>query len=503
MQEITQEMAEGRKQRRRGWVKNAIIVFLAVMLALTFFSNTILNYSLAEVATSRTSSGSITTKIRGTGVVQAGEIYSVEVGETRRIKSVVTAVGDTVGAGDTLFLLEDQESEELALAQDALAARKMDYQKALLDMSPSNYAVENNTVSELKEDYQKTVNERAVLGASVMSVTAAAEAVRLAQNNADELSAQKTVLEGRLASLADGAEDGGEATALAGQLADVSQKLIEAESALRAAQNTLERETSIQSADNAVTAAERALTQYQLSLAATKASDQAALTKAQLDLNAMADEIAALEKQVAVLAASAVGGEITARSGGVVSTINVTAGSNTTPGTPLATIEMTDIGYTAQISLTTQQAKDFKPGDKAEVTTGSWWGPEVQAVIQSVRDDPESPGTGKIVTFALEGEVTSGETLNFTLSQKTANYDVIVPNSAIHTDNNGTFVLLITEKNSPLGTRYAATRVDVTVLASDDTNSGVSGGLTAWDNVITTASKTVQPGDYVRLAEGA
>ena len=39
---------EGRKKRE--WVKNAAIVFLTIMLILTFFSNTIMNYSLPEVA---------------------------------------------------------------------------------------------------------------------------------------------------------------------------------------------------------------------------------------------------------------------------------------------------------------------------------------------------------------------------------------------------------------------------------------------------------------------
>lgn len=37
-------------KKRREWIKNAAIVFLVIMLILTFFSNTIMNYSLPEVA---------------------------------------------------------------------------------------------------------------------------------------------------------------------------------------------------------------------------------------------------------------------------------------------------------------------------------------------------------------------------------------------------------------------------------------------------------------------
>ena len=52
-------------------MKNAAIVFLTIMLILTFFSNTIMNYSLPEVATQYVQSGSITAKVRGTGNVEA------------------------------------------------------------------------------------------------------------------------------------------------------------------------------------------------------------------------------------------------------------------------------------------------------------------------------------------------------------------------------------------------------------------------------------------------
>ena len=35
---------------RRAWVKNVAIIFLVILLLLTFFSRTILNYSLPEVS---------------------------------------------------------------------------------------------------------------------------------------------------------------------------------------------------------------------------------------------------------------------------------------------------------------------------------------------------------------------------------------------------------------------------------------------------------------------
>ena len=119
--------------KRRDWVKNAAIVFLTVMLLLTFFSQTIMNYSLPEVATQYVQSGSITAKIRGSGTVESGDPYEVKVTETRKVASVAVRAGDTVQKGDILYYLEDKDSEELKAALDALEKAEKAYESALLN----------------------------------------------------------------------------------------------------------------------------------------------------------------------------------------------------------------------------------------------------------------------------------------------------------------------------------------------------------------------------------
>ena len=109
--------------------------------------------------------------------------------------------------------------------------------------------------------------------------------------------------------------------------------------------------------------------------------------------------------------------------------------------------------------------------------------------------------TNKTLTFDLEGDVTSGSEITVSVGQKSANYDTIIPNSAIRTDSNGSFVLAVTAKNSPLGNRYIAKRVAIEVLAADDTNSAVTADLNNGDYVITTSSAPVASGDMVRLAD--
>ena len=94
------------KVKRREWVKSCAIVFLSVLLVLTFFSNTIMNRSLPEVAAQYVESGAINARIRGTGSVSANEVYEVSLAQTRKIRSVLVKVGQEISAGDPLFQLE-------------------------------------------------------------------------------------------------------------------------------------------------------------------------------------------------------------------------------------------------------------------------------------------------------------------------------------------------------------------------------------------------------------
>ena len=168
-------MNENGGKKRREWVKNAAIIFLSVMLVLTFFSNTFMNYSLPEVAAQYVQSGTITAKIRGTGTVESGDPYNVKITETRTISSVLVKTGDKVEKGAPLLLLEDKESKELTDAQTALDKAMLTFELAMLgkDVSNSVYNnVQSGNISSMAayqsrivaaeaeiDKYQKSVNE--------------------------------------------------------------------------------------------------------------------------------------------------------------------------------------------------------------------------------------------------------------------------------------------------------------------------------------------------------
>ena len=150
--------------------------------------------------------------------------------------------------------------------------------------------------------------------------------------------------------------------------------------------------------------------------------------------------------------------------------------------------------------MTNQQAQRLSVGDPAELVN-AWRYDDVQVTLSSIKPDPNNPGQNKLLTFDVTGNgVIAGQSLSLSVGQKSATYDMTVPNSAIREDSNGKFILVISSKSSPIGTRYFATSVDVEVLASDDTRSAISGGVESYSYVITTSTKPVEAGKQVRLA---
>ena len=264
--------------------------------------------------------------------------------------------------------------------------------------------------------------------------------------------------------------------------------------------NTLkDKENDYKSAKDRVESCQDTLDDLTFALAEQKKADGKIAASQQLDLDNSLKEIQEQEEIVAKLQSNSTGAEVTAKVSGQISSLNVTAGRDANAGDTLAVIEVVDRGYTVRLPVTNEQSQKVRIGDKATVSN-YYWGEELDVTLTQIVNDPSKPGQGKMLVFTINGDVSSGQNVTLSVGERSANYDSIVPNSAVRTDTNGTFVLVLTVKSSPLGNRYIATRVDVNVLAQDDTMAAVS-GLSMGDYVITTSSKPLEAGMQVNMVE--
>ena len=572
-------MNENGGKKRREWVKNAAIIFLSVMLVLTFFSNTFMNYSLPEVAAQYVQSGTITAKIRGTGTVESGDPYNVKISETRTISSVLVKTGDKVEKGAPLLLLEDKESKELTDAQAALDKAMLDFELALLsgDISNSTFQnVQNGNVASINtyqsrivaaeaeiDRWQKQVDEATNAinqlktaqvnvdaggtpdtGSEQNKVNAAQAAlnsdeVKIAKDKISEWQAAQATCQAtidkyneNIASSVSGNGFVNQVTEDEYQLAlknrEQYQSLInerqafinnnpdkvkaydEKVKALADANKALaDKQNSKENSTNSLTVQtqnwQTELDKRNIQLKAAQDTKEQLLKDISTELN-LDYQLDSLQKQrddIAEMQAKAVGASIEAPISGTITSVTVKAGDEAQPDTALVTMQPEGKGFTMSFSVTNDQAKRLSVGDKADLVN-SWRYSDMDITLASIKPDTTDPGQKKLLTFDITGdEVTPGQSLNVSVGQKSANYDLIVPNSAIREDSNGKFILIVESKSSPLGNRYVATRVDVEVLASDDTQSAVSGALYGSEFVITTSTQPVEAGKLVRLANNS
>ena len=686
--ECEDKMDEKTASKRRDWVKNAAIIFLAVMLVLTFFSNTIMNYSLPEVATQYVQRGTITAKVRGTGTVEATDPYNVMVKESRVISSVAVKQGDTVEKDQVIYYLEDAESDELKKAEDELEDLELAYMKGLFGgtVSPeiinkvasgrtdtfatyqakvtdmvnrleaakarvdecqknvdaltlqstkdTNNATVNTKPDELNRDQATTdlasAQERferdkaetiAELNAQISELTsqisdlekliAGAEtnagsssgtgtgnppagtttstyddqkkaAVKKLYNKVTEIktaaekgnitganavtveekssitetldglkksfsslqtaissagkdadyqtlyadynailiqissidanssnlnnySDNKTVLANKKAKLA----------SLQKELAEVQAITASSDGGVQDAQNRLNQAnkniSEITAANSQASVAwQNRLADANAALKAAQAvydllkqeqTELAADINAELDLSKASKDIQEKKDEIAKLKEKSEGSAIVAPVAGTISNLAYVAGETTKPEEAAAVIQVDGKGYTVSFSVTNEQSKKVQVGDVGELQN-AWYYDDAMVTLAAIKPDPESNGQKKLLVFNVTGSsIQAGQSLNISVGQRSAEYELTVPNSAIREDKNGKFILIVESKSGPISNRYIATRVDVEVLASDDNNTAISAGLYGYEYVITTSTKPVEAGKQVRLNE--
>lgn len=600
------------KIKKRGWVKNAAIIFLFAMLVLTFFSNTIMNRSLPEVATANIVPGTISSRIRGSGTIEAAESYQIKTRDSRKIQSVLVKLEQEVKVGDSLILLGEGEGADLSSAREAVASAEFAYNQKLISVSMQSNELQTVRAKEklenaIKQQENTKVNpadittaearlnianeklRNGVPGAPTIAEVEAAAAAMNQKNNEleqkkiqdktkydtliyianqkheqakadntdpDMVNATEEQWQAFVAQKFGGAVDNaalgpllnktlpndidddvikynvdgnplkltyyGSFVFVKKEIADsyvAIEKLkaeldtltedyetldkkyktmnaaliLEQESAQKAYNAVMERKNAYEAARDEAVQAQVALEQ----LLSNKKLDN-------LELQNLRRSLGEAQARLARLAADVgPGGEIKSEVNGVIKQINVSAGDTSEPGMPLLVIEVPDRGYNATVTVTREQASKLKIGASAEVFAGYWgWGEQIKAKLIAILPDKENPQGNKKLLFELSGEkLESGTQVNISVSEETKQYETTVPNAAVRTDSNGSFVYVVEVKNSPLGNRYVATRVDVQVLAKDDAMSAISGALPSWGYVITSSSKPIEAGHLVKLAE--
>ena len=536
--------------KKRSIIRGIVIVFLVILLVLTFFSNTIMNKSLAQVTTSAVTSGKLTERIRGNGTVEPQQSYEVTVSESATIDTIMVKKGQEVKKGDILFTLVGSTSDEITKAQSALRAAELAYQQYLVDQSDSdkqqdegirkarealNDAITkrdeaaanesyNNELKNAKSNTQSAIEYQTTIKSKLESTISAIDMDDYSMA-APEYTGDIILLKGRY-------DDANRLYELAvsSNSDDVSEKestMIEARDTYENAKASLRENlvNQLSDAENEISRLNSELSSYDESNALggmsiseldkdiqakqkeleeliQKAADktESNQTVNDLKLEGLKADVDEAQKELDKAKEKANSNDIVSKYNGIVGDINTKIGSKVNEGDTVMSIDITDEGYLVKIKVEGEKAKKAQKG--AEVDILNNFNNDIQAELTNIKNDTVAGSKNMILEFNITGNVNVGANLELSIPCGSGNYDAIVPKSAVYEDKKGnSFVLVTKSKSSPLGNRYYAEKVEVEVVASDETSRAVRGGISAGDYVITAASKPVSPKDQVRMKD--
>lgn len=141
---------------RRKTTGKAAVIFLAVMLILTFFSNTINNFTLPKVTYETPASGALIKEVTGTGNVEANTVRDLYVRSSMKVTGVLVKAGDTVKKGQTLLTLDTSDiGNQLKDEQDKVAQKKLSLEKLIEAGSPGNLLDLDKAVQTARQNVDK------------------------------------------------------------------------------------------------------------------------------------------------------------------------------------------------------------------------------------------------------------------------------------------------------------------------------------------------------------
>lgn len=355
------------------------------------------------------------------------------------------------------------------------------------------YALEDNT--ELKTQYTETKKLDDILQSKKTALKTAEKEYSAAQTVYDNAVAEKEITDKSVEKIRNGYKYA--------KVKEYEVKISEQEDILDALEDAAEKASEYLSeleSENSESEETLRNNVKNLQKQIAELSDQNKLQS--LELEKMKKQLDKAAKEVEKLQGKYTQSEVVSPVSGVIDSVNILSGQKTQPDTPLVEIALAEQGFKLTMTATLEQAAKLRIGSQAEITSYVPYDSKVTATLTAIKNDTANPQSRqKILEFTIDGNVTPGQTLSLAAGDKNASYENTVPNTAIREDGDGKYVLVVEAKSTPISTRYIARRASVTVLASDDTRSAITGDFDSYSYVIATSSKPINSGEQVKLVE--
>ena len=477
----------GPTHTNRRLIANIGVVFVSILLLMTFFSNTIYTFNLASVVLAHSTEGSIKRNASGTGIVNFSTTDYYYAGNSGKI-ALLVAEGESVAAGNELCTITaDLEDLNQSLEENKAAGERLAFQ---LEKAAADQTYAQESLAQLK------------VGQAVSSEVSRVDTAEF-DYELERLTVSVENAKKDLADLKILYEQG------AVPEKDISDKQTTLDDLLRQIEQLNSRkQKAIEDYNRAVRQSNEAAQKSREQAATAYEDRKRELEKSIQDLRYQITEceqsIAAnkreIEKYEAQLNAN---GKITVVSdrAGIVQTRNSNLGNGSfvNKNDLILRVGAKAEGFSAVFGLP-ENVDYLNVGDAVTFHIRSRSLYNVSGIIRNIRIE-----NGQLrveVQFQADG-VIGGETAEINVHHTSTLYRSLVPNNAVRVDRDGEYLLFVEMVKSLIGNEYYARRVPFRVDQQDDYNT--AGSIFSMDDrlpLIVNSDKPVQEGDRVRIVGG-
>jgi hypothetical protein len=193
--------------------------------------------------------------------------------------------------------------------------------------------------------------------------------------------------------------------------------------------------------------------------------------------------------------------KITAPISGIITSINVGTGSLTS-NTAVALIADSSLGYRFVSNIATDDVKYLSVNMEVLLTSISNNENISGCVIESIRTLESNSSLTEIVVLVPAKNCNIGESFKMDTIDRSSNYPVCVPISAVFEEDNSYFVYVLEEEASVLGIVNIAKRQTVAIVDKNEQYAAISeNSLSNSQNVIIDSDRIIQNGASVRIKD--
>lgn len=474
-------------------------IFLLFMVACTAISRGIYAYQMPRVETGQASGKSISHTLSVSGNIAAAREMDVVVEEGIRVREVCVREGERVEAGTVLLRLDTDDLDDLiqetaqkiSVEEGKIGEFRKNGRTGEMEAATARKQAEKELAS-VRDIHRRAVsharNAYACARKKLRDYPACADYVSGIINRDAEYqvlmrTAQKTGATQEEKDAFDiyreKLETSSEAEWKEGKKAldaEVEEKKVALESA------KTERKTAILQAKGVVASAKKAVP-----------SDGSTVLEAQNTLTELRGKKEIYESFVKQK------GKVVCAKEGYVTGCRVTAGDRTTDSAAVLLADGSQ-GWEFRAALSEEQAGSVKVGDEVTLLFQNGKKKEEGCLVSAIRKTED--GMFEAVAKVPGEEHFLGETGTLEKTEQSGQYSCCVPLSALYSDANRDYVLLMRETDTILGKEWRVIKREVNVVEQNETDAALEEGtLQEEDQFVAYADKQLRSGEKVRLLE--